>query len=166
MATLVVRRIDADEWALNKRVRLAALAEASYAFTTTLDEALLRTDDDWRRLTRERAGAPDSAQFTATVGDDAAGTAACVVDPAQTTAEMFAVWVSPLHRRAGVGRALVDEASAFARERGARRLIVGVYEDNAAALRFYRALGFADSGAYKTEAARPGRAVLRLEMPL
>lgn len=158
------RRLGADEWELNKRLRLAALAEAPYAFTTTLAEAMRRTDDEWRRLTRDRAAAPDSCQLIACVDAEPAGMAACVAHPPQASAEMFAVWVSPLHRRSGVGEALVREAVVFARERGARRMVVGVYDDNTGALGFYRALGFADTGRHKAELAREGRAVLELEL--
>lgn len=49
-----------------------------------------------------------------------------------------------LHRfqRRGLARALMDEAMAWARERGCRRLLLGVYSRNEAALAFYAHLGF------------------------
>lgn len=49
------------------------------------------------------------------------------------------------HRGAGIGRALVERVEAFARERGATTLRVGVRAHNAAARRLYRAAGFAES---------------------
>jgi GNAT superfamily N-acetyltransferase len=54
-------------------------------------------------------------------------------------------------RRAGLGRALVEKAVERAQARGCRRIELDVNEENAAALRFYRSLGFT------TEPKPPGR---------
>lgn len=53
-----------------------------------------------------------------------------------------------LHRfqGAGVGRRLLDAAMMHARERGARRLLLGVYAHNRDALAFYARCGFHDVG--------------------
>jgi ribosomal protein S18 acetylase RimI-like enzyme len=56
------------------------------------------------------------------------------------------------HRRSGIGRALLERAEAFARERGATTLRVGVRSHNAAARRLYRAAGFAEN---RVELAKP-----------
>jgi ribosomal protein S18 acetylase RimI-like enzyme len=50
--------------------------------------------------------------------------------------------VAPDARRAGLGRALMQAAEAWLRERGAPKLQLMVREGNAEALAFYRALGF------------------------
>ncbi len=49
--------------------------------------------------------------------------------------------VAPAHRRAGLGRALMEAAEAWLRERGAPKIQLMVREDNEAALGFYQALG-------------------------
>jgi ribosomal protein S18 acetylase RimI-like enzyme len=49
--------------------------------------------------------------------------------------------VAPAHRREGNGRALMDAAEAWLRERGAPKIQLMVREDNEAALGFYEALG-------------------------
>lgn len=46
----------------------------------------------------------------------------------------------------GSGRALMERGIADARELGARRLLLGVYSENAQAISFYRHLGFAVCG--------------------
>ena len=51
--------------------------------------------------------------------------------------------VTAAARRSGCGRALVQAASSWARLRGARQLLLTVWEGNRAATRFYAALGFA-----------------------
>jgi ribosomal protein S18 acetylase RimI-like enzyme len=49
--------------------------------------------------------------------------------------------VAPDRRRQGLGRAMMDAAEAWLRERGAPKIQLMVREDNEAALGFYRSLG-------------------------
>jgi ribosomal protein S18 acetylase RimI-like enzyme len=49
--------------------------------------------------------------------------------------------VSPGRRRTGLGRALMDAAEAWLRDRGAPKIQLMVREDNAEALGFYESLG-------------------------
>ena len=46
----------------------------------------------------------------------------------------------------GLGRLLMDAAAAWARERGCRRLLLGVYSRNMPALAFYGHMGFTRTG--------------------
>ncbi|HZC15639.1 MAG TPA: GNAT family N-acetyltransferase, partial [Caulobacteraceae bacterium] len=50
------------------------------------------------------------------------------------------------HRRAGVGRTLVEAAAVIAAAAGARALFLEVASDNDAALALYRSAGFARAG--------------------
>ena len=52
--------------------------------------------------------------------------------------------VAPDDRRRGLGRALLRSAFAEAQRRGVARLLAAVPADNAEALGFFRAVGFAD----------------------
>lgn len=56
--------------------------------------------------------------------------------------ELLTIGVLPDHRRSGIGRLLVEAIIAEAGSRGAARLFLEVAEDNTAAQRLYRALGF------------------------
>ena len=47
-------------------------------------------------------------------------------------------------RRLGLGRALMDAAAHFCRERGAEQLVLTVWAGNDAAERFYRSLGYGE----------------------
>jgi ribosomal protein S18 acetylase RimI-like enzyme len=69
---------------------------------------------------------------------------ACVANGEEV--ELFAVWMTPAYRRTGVGRALIDYGRAGAHSKGAARIRVGIFEDNPAALEFYRSVGFSNSG--------------------
>lgn len=52
------------------------------------------------------------------------------------------VAVSPLHRRRGIARCLMEEAIEFVRARGGRAVSLQVRDDNVGALELYRSLGF------------------------
>jgi ribosomal protein S18 acetylase RimI-like enzyme len=153
-----------DQWQLHKAVRCAALADAPYAYSSTLERALKQSDDDWAMLTRHRAGDANGLTYFAFEGETPCGMAACRIESGE--AEMFAVWVAPRYRRNGVGLILVEFACNWAKLHGARRLNVGVYNDNAEALAFYRSIGFSDTGKIKPELSTENRTVLLLAMNL
>ena len=54
---------------------------------------------------------------------------------------VYYVAVAPDRRRQGLGRAMMEAAEAWLRERGAPKIQLMVREDNAAALGFYESLG-------------------------
>jgi ribosomal protein S18 acetylase RimI-like enzyme len=64
-------------------------------------------------------------------------------DVGDRTAEIETLSVLKQERSSGVGRALMEAASEFARSRGAATVLVGVAHSNAAAIRFYEREGFA-----------------------
>ena len=64
------------------------------------------------------------------------------VHQARRAAEVDNLVVRPNVRRLGIGRGLLERASAWAVQQGADGLSLGVYEFNASALAFYEALGF------------------------
>jgi GNAT superfamily N-acetyltransferase len=74
------------------------------------------------------------------------------------------MWVEPAHRGRGIGRALLEEAIAWALTRGARRVALGVTCGNTAASRLYAAAGFVPIG--ELGPLRPGSALLVQTMTL
>lgn len=159
-----IKILMSEQWQSYKNLCCAALAEAPIAFSSTLDDSLKRSDEDWQQLTRQYAGDPNSVTYFAFEGELTCGMAACVVDGGE--AEMFAVWVDPAWRRRGVGCQLVEFARAWAESQGARKLKVGVFDDNPGALKFYRSAGFEDIGQIKPELSSKDRTVYLLTMNL
>jgi len=70
-------------------------------------------------------------------------------------AEVLSLGVAPAARECGIARALMTEAIDWVSRRGHRALYLEVAEDNTAAQRLYRALGFAPIGRRPGYYARP-----------
>jgi len=84
--------------------------------------------------------------LVAEVDGDIAGLLMITVPSWTDAAEITDLAVDIAFRRLGAGRALVEAAGEWARERGYRALWVEPSADNHAAISFYTALGFRLSG--------------------
>jgi GNAT superfamily N-acetyltransferase len=144
-----VRRLRADEWAAYRQIRLAALAEAPYAFSSTLDRESARDDAWWQD--RAASGIP---MFAAWLDGEPAGLAGGFavpqdeLPPGVTRAwHLVSMWVSPSSRGSGLAERLLQAVAGAARADGATRLILWVTEVNERARAFYGRLGFRPTGA-------------------
>jgi ribosomal protein S18 acetylase RimI-like enzyme len=162
--SLEIRPLLPEEWEMHKRLRLAALADAPYAFTTQLAEVATRPDAEWAAITAQRAGDPHGVTYFAFWENEPCAMAACVLT--ELGAEMLAVWVAPAQRQQGVGYALVDYACTWARNHGADALVVGVYADNQAAVAFYVHAGFQLTGVERFAGQTSQRPILMMAMAL
>jgi ribosomal protein S18 acetylase RimI-like enzyme len=73
-------------------------------------------------------------------------------DESQAYAYVSDLVVLPAYRRRGIGRALLEEAEAYARREGARSLRVAVLARNNGAGRLYHRMGFSD---YTVQLVKP-----------
>jgi GNAT superfamily N-acetyltransferase len=144
-----IRRVRADDWAAYRQVRLAALAEAPYAFSSTLAQESARDDAFWQE--RAAHGVP---MFIAWQDGEPAGLAgAFVVRDEELPAgvarawHLVSMWVSPARRGSDLAGRLVEAVAGAARADGATRLILWVTEVNDRARAFYGRLGFSPTGA-------------------
>lgn len=147
------RRVTAADWAKLRGARLAALAEAPYAFASTLERERALPDDLWR----ERAGG--GRTVAAWQGDAIVGIATVLPPddggPAngrrpyrdRTNWHLVGMWASPDVRGQDVARRLVADACALARQSGAKTMTLWVTEVNDRARGFYRKVGFRPTGA-------------------
>lgn len=83
----------------------------------------------------------DGAMFVVDDGRFILGFAAVDFDSAAPAECSFGSWVRPQNRRQGHGTILAEEALAFARERGYRRVRGRLPENNEAALSYLSAIG-------------------------
>lgn len=57
---------------------------------------------------------------------------------------IFLVYVDPVYRRQGIGRALIEHAEAWAQERGYTQIGLQVFTTNKSAIDLYHQLGYVD----------------------
>jgi GNAT superfamily N-acetyltransferase len=164
-AEVTIRRLQAHEWPAYRALRLRSLADAPYAFGSSL-----AAEEAWRpelwmaRLTAAAASGRDCPLVAEADGAlHALVWAKC--DAGQTgVVNLFQMWVAPEARGRGVAAAVLRDAIAWARSIGAHSVRLGVVEGNEAAARLYARAGFRDVGA--PEPLRPGLATLEQTMQL
>ncbi|MFC3492774.1 GNAT family N-acetyltransferase [Glycomyces rhizosphaerae] len=140
-----LRALSSEDWRLWRELRLAALAEAPYAFASRLAD--WQGDGDREERWRSRLAMPGSHNLVAEVDGRPVGMASGVPTGDAMTRELIAMWVSPKARGAGVGDALILGVARWARTSGAAQLRLAVYERNAAAKGLYKRNGFIDLAA-------------------
>jgi GNAT superfamily N-acetyltransferase len=141
-----VRRTTEDDWEALRDVRLRALAEAPYAFGSTLARERDRTEAEWRQWA-DRGRSGKGVTFVAVDDERFVGLAGGYPEEEHDDAvHLVAMWVDPAARRGGVGRALIEAVVGWARDRGARVVNLWVSDGNDPAIALYRACGFEPTG--------------------
>ena len=133
-----------DDWPVWRDLRLAALAEAPYAFGSTLAEWQGQGDREERW--RDRLGIPGSHNVVAVRASGPVGMVSGVPAEQPDAVELISMWVSPTVRGQGVGDLLIGEIAQWAVQRDARTLRLSVMPDNRAAIALYERHGFKDTG--------------------
>jgi len=148
--TVTVRLLAAADWAELRLARLAALAEAPYAFSSTL----AREQEFSEGLWRDRAGS--GRTFGAWAGEAIVGLATGMPAAGGLDWHLVGMWVSPAWRGTGVADRLVGSVCELAQQHGARLVTLWVTEVNDRAKAFYRRMGFLPTG---------GRQLVRPDQP-
>ncbi|WP_295010652.1 N-acetyltransferase [uncultured Microbacterium sp.] len=164
----LVRRIQAHEWELTKRLRLRALRDpvADLAFLDTVENASAQPDAFWQERTRAAAEGGPHAQFVAIAENgDEYGTATVLPrTDAPRQGLVVGVYVAEGHRGAGTIEALFDACAAWGIAQGYSDLVLEVHVDNARAQRAYARCGFVRTGEI-TELANGREYVMRRGLP-
>jgi ribosomal protein S18 acetylase RimI-like enzyme len=140
-----VRFTSPEEWERVRDLRLRALVDAPDAFSATLESERDATESGWRAMVTGWEGATN-AMAIAELDGDWVGMAVGMRKDDASEAHLFAMWVDPARRRAGVGAELVRAVLAWARSSGATSVVLGVTDTNDGAVAFYEHLGFVDTG--------------------
>lgn len=141
-----IKRITPETALVFKQVRLRALEDAPTAFSSTYAKESQLPDEEWEQRAARWGGEGD-AIFLAFDGESACGIVGSYVEPERVErAQVISMWVAPRHRRAGVGKALIDAVVEWNRPRGVRELALMVTSVNSSAIVFYERLGFARTG--------------------
>ncbi|WP_203695139.1 GNAT family N-acetyltransferase [Catellatospora coxensis] len=134
-----LRVLAPDDWPIWRELRLAALAEAPYAFGSRLAD--WQGDGDRPERWRGRLEIPGSYNLVALLDGRPAGMASGVPTEDRVV-ELISMWVRPDARGRGVGDRLLAAVEQWARQERAQVLKLAVVEGNDAATGLYRRNGF------------------------
>jgi RimJ/RimL family protein N-acetyltransferase len=132
----------------------------------------LLTTETWRPVADERRylkavrGHPDAAVLVAVDDDRVVGRLSLARDPHPASAHVadLGLMVAASHRRQGIGRALLEEAVAWARRSGISKLELHVFPWNDPAIQLYEDFGFEREGLRRGHYLRDGATVDALLM--
>ncbi|MGI8701483.1 MAG: GNAT family N-acetyltransferase [Nocardioidaceae bacterium] len=144
VTVLVIRELLPDDWAVWRRLRLDALAEAPHAFAARLADWQGENDDEGRW--RSRLSIPGAFNVVAVLDDQPVGMASGVPTDDDSMIEIISMWVAPATRGRGVGDALMDAVEQRGRAMGVHTLRLRVAEDNRTAAKLYQRKGFRFTG--------------------
>ncbi len=116
--------------------------------------AWLLNTSGWRSVTEERRYLralkryPHAAVFVAEADGRLVGRLSLARDPHPSSHHVadLGLMISADHRRRGIGRSLLEQAVAWARDAGVRKLELHVFPWNEPALKLYEAFGFEREG--------------------
>lgn len=151
-----IRRLGPEDWQLFRKVRLAALREAPYAFGSTFELEVAADEDSWRRRLVEWA------RFVAEVEGEVAGTVGAGTGELAGSTALTALWVDPRFRGRAVGDALVGAVIDWTASQGCTQILLWVTEVNKVAERLYERHGFTRTG--RVDQVRPAEPVIEYEM--
>jgi GNAT superfamily N-acetyltransferase len=119
-----LRVLTPDDWAVWRRLRLVALAEAPYAFVSRLSEWQGEGDreDRWRA----RLAIPRSHNLVAALDGEPLGMASGVPAEQDGVVTLRSMWVSPRARGRGVADRLIGEVERWASDTRAEVLRLAV----------------------------------------
>src|SRR5262249_46676957 len=116
MSPFTIRRISKEQYLVAKALRLTALQDAPYAFSTTYAQASQRPDSEWEQLAESRSEGAQDCTFLAYDGEgNAIGMAGGYRDQENTErAHLVAMWVAPECRGTGAAAELVETVCRWA----------------------------------------------------
>jgi ribosomal protein S18 acetylase RimI-like enzyme len=154
MPTLV--RISPENAAAFRMVRLQALKEDPTSFGSTYAKESELTEAEWLKRAARWSGeksvgylAVNQEMPNQRMQDQGmpCGIVASYVDEEDPQrAQVVSMWVSPTHRRSGLGTLLIDAIQKWATAQGVSELQLMVTNINHGAIQFYQRLGFALNG--------------------
>ncbi|WP_246157738.1 GNAT family N-acetyltransferase [Catellatospora sichuanensis] len=140
LAMIELRVLASDDWQIWRELRLAALAEAPYAFGSRLAD--WQGDGDRSERWRGRLEIPGSYNIVALAEGRPVGMASGVPTGDRGVVELISMWVHPDARGRGVGDRLLAAVEQWARQLDADVLKLAVAQGNEAAAALYRRNGF------------------------
>ncbi len=157
---VLVRETMQADWQALRDIRLLALRDAPYAFSSSYAREAAFEEAEWR----QRAARDGS--FMAFLPEAVPAGLAGGFQPGAGPVELVAMFVRPQARGRGVGEALIDAVIAWARKRDATSVHLWVTETNKPARSLYERCGFSSTAERQPLPSDPALAEIGMTRPL
>jgi GNAT superfamily N-acetyltransferase len=142
-----LRRLSPPEIEIHREIRLRALSEASDFLGETFADSAVQLTYYWEDFTRSVTEPDGDVMFLATEGEHIIGSTYGLLNGWQNEiGRVRGMWVDPMWRGQGIGRALLQEVFAWARERELSYLELWAPVHSEAAIALYLKAGFRKTG--------------------
>lgn len=152
---VTIRRLEAADVAIFKRIRLEALRLEPQAYAGTYDDWAGLSDEEWRKRMNEPV-------FVAFEGDEPVGLIGLIRQRGIKMAHratIVMVYLRQSLRGTGAASGLLNAVEDLAREVGVRQLELTVNAGQPAAVRFYQREGFTEVGRIPAGLLEDGREI-------
>ena len=157
---VLVRATEMADWQALRDIRLQALRDAPYAFSSTYARESAFGEDEWqRRATRD-------GSFIAFIPEACPAGLGGGYLAAPEVVELIGMFVRPQARGRGVGEALIDAVIAWARKKDATSVHLWVTETNKHARLLYERCGFTVTAERQPLPSNPALGELGMTRPL
>jgi ribosomal protein S18 acetylase RimI-like enzyme len=136
-----LREVTSDDWQEWRELRLAALADAPYAFGSQLADWVDAEESRWRA----RLDLPGARNVIAVLDGTPVGMASGVRSDEDGVIELISMWIAPSGRGQGIGDRLMAQIETWARAASAHTLKLSVVQGNKPAHALYLRTGYVDT---------------------
>lgn len=162
-----IRSIRAGEGLRVRDFRLRALKADPDAFASTVAEEQAIPEAEWHARTERVARGETAATFVAEHDTAWVGMVFVFHEPHQPdVVDLAGLWVDPLVRGHGAGKALMDAVMDWTIEHKARMIRLWVTETNARAISLYRNRGFRETGRRQPLRTNPQLQSIEMELEM
>lgn len=138
-----VKRVSREEWLVVRELRLRGLRSDPSSFGSTYEREAAYSERKWREWASGDAAGDEYATFIARQGHEPVGMVAAYRDDEDRRLfHVFAMWVAPEVRRAGIGRLLLREIEAWIQAGGGTSVQLSVTNAASAARQLYVSAGY------------------------
>jgi GNAT superfamily N-acetyltransferase len=148
---VTIRKLEPHEVVLHRDLRLCALRDSPDSFADSATDVEAKPFSYWETLTRSVTEPRRHVMYLACDGDNNLGSIYGLRDSERRDmAGVGGMWVTPSHRRNGIGRALLEAALSWAYMHGFKHVDLWAPSANVAALALYQQAGFRETGRRRT----------------
>jgi GNAT superfamily N-acetyltransferase len=142
VGVIELRELTPDDWQDWRELRLAALADAPFAFGSQLADWVDAEESRWRA----RLDLPGSLNLIAVLDGTPVGMASGVHDDEEPgVTAVISMWIAPPGRGKGVGDAMMSRIESWARAASSHTLKLSVVQGNEKAHALYLRSGYLDT---------------------